>query len=218
MQLRLSEVAGLFSVSETCVHDWVRGEGLPAHVVKTQYRFNRSEVLEWAALHHRAIPQGLAPETGLCLSVSAALEAGAVIAAVPGGTPEEVFSHIVATLRAVPADDRALLVELLLAREAAGTTSVGGGIAIPHPARPIMLAQDLPQIALAYLREPLDLGAADGKPIRTLFLLLTPTAHCHLQLLGILSRLLSNEEFRTAIERQAGPEVILPLARRLEAA
>lgn len=218
MQLRLSEVAGLFSVSETSVHDWVRAEGLPAHLVNTQYRFNRSEVLEWAALHHRAIPQGLAPDAGQCLSVSAALEAGTVIANVPGGTPEEVFAHIVAALPAVPADDRALLVELLLAREAAGTTSIGGGIAIPHPARPIMLSSDLAQIALAYLREPLDLGASDGKPIRTLFLLVTPTAHCHLQLLGILSRLLASGEFRTAIERQAGPEVILPLAHRLEAA
>lgn len=218
MQLRLSDVAGLFDVSETFIHDWVRSEGLPAHLVNSQYRFNRGEILEWAALHHREVPRGLIPELGDCLSVATAFEAGGVFPGIRGKTSTEVFGSLAALVPELAEGDREMLVELLLAREAAGATAIGDGIALPHPARPIVLAQESPQLVLAYPAEPIDLGAEDKQPVTALFLLLSPTTHCHLKLLGVLSRLLGKDDFRRALQRQAGRDEMISLARRLEAA
>ena len=40
MQLTLRQVAEMFSVSENTVTRWVKEDNLPAHDVKSQYRFD----------------------------------------------------------------------------------------------------------------------------------------------------------------------------------
>lgn len=70
----------------------------------------------------------------------------------------------------VPPD---LIVNALFAREALGSTGVGGGIAIPH-ARLAAIAK--PFALFARLRAPIEFDAVDGKPVDLLLLLLLPAA------------------------------------------
>ena len=49
MQLTLQDVSKFLDVSEPTITRWINQRGLPTQHVGGQYRFNRSEVLEWAA-------------------------------------------------------------------------------------------------------------------------------------------------------------------------
>ena len=64
MQLTLPQVAKLFSVSEQTITRWVQQENLPAHEVNAKYRFDRVELLEWAAINHRPLSPSLPEQLG----------------------------------------------------------------------------------------------------------------------------------------------------------
>lgn len=88
----------------------------------------------------------------------------------------------------------------LSAREALGSTGVGGGIAVPH-ARVASLTR--PSGFVARLDRPVAFDAVDGRPVDLVFLLLSPQADGeHLRALAAVSRRLRTpgvaEAMRTA--------------------
>ena len=50
MQLTVEDVARLFGVTEGQIHHWIEDAGLPVAIVNSRYRFNRTELLEWATV------------------------------------------------------------------------------------------------------------------------------------------------------------------------
>ena len=113
--------------------------------------------------------------------------------------------------------DRELVLRLFLAREASASTAIGDGIAIPHVRNPIVLHVSRPTVTLAFLEQPVDFGALDGKPVHVLFSIISPTNRSHLQLLSRLSFALHDEKFRKAVNRPAPREEIMQELRRVEA-
>jgi len=81
---------------------------------------------------------------------------------------------------------------------------------------PIVLHVDEPIVSLCYLAAPVEFGAIDGKPVKTLFTIVTPTVRTHLHLLSRLAFLLKQPAFRDAVMREAGQDEVLRLARELE--
>lgn len=79
------------------------------------------------------------------------------------------------------------LFQKLWEREQLGTTGIGSGIAIPHCKLP-GLARGI--VAVGLLQPGVDFGAADGKPVQVLFLVVSPSGSPaeHLQILAALSR------------------------------
>lgn len=79
------------------------------------------------------------------------------------------------------------LFQKLWEREQLGTTGIGSGIAIPHCKLP-GLTRGI--VAVGLLRGGVDFGAADGKPVQVLFLVVSPSGSPaeHLQILAALSR------------------------------
>lgn len=73
-------------------------------------------------------------------------------------------------------------------REQLGSTGIGGGIAIPHCKLP-GLARGIVAVGLVK-GGGADFGAADGKPVRVLFLVVSPSGSPaeHLQVLAAISR------------------------------
>ena len=97
--------------------------------------------------------------------------------------------------------DRRHLYEVLLAREALGSTGIGDGIAIPHVRNPIVLHISRPMIAICFLDHQVDFGALDGQPVGILFTLISPTVRSHLHLLSKLAFALRNPRFKDVITR-----------------
>jgi PTS system nitrogen regulatory IIA component len=112
--------------------------------------------------------------------------------------------------------DREFLYQVLLAREALGSTGIGEGIAIPHVRNPIVLHLSRPLVVLCFLERPVDFGAIDRQPVTTLFTLISPTVRAHLHLLSRLGFALRDADFKATVLRQAPREEIVEALRRAE--
>jgi PTS system nitrogen regulatory IIA component len=219
MQLSVRDAARLLNASERAIYRWIKERRLPHYRVQEQIRFNRVELLEWATLEGIPVSpevfQESRDEPGP--SLAQALEAGGVHHGIPGDDRQQVIRALVSVLR-VPSDvDREFICAALMARENAGSASIGRGIAIPHVRNPVVLPLKDAQVALGFLRRPIDFGASDGKPVFAVFALFSPTVRAHLQLLSKLAYLLSTEQVRGALERQAPAQEILAAVRAEEA-
>ncbi|MCU0932851.1 MAG: PTS IIA-like nitrogen regulatory protein PtsN [Thiobacillaceae bacterium] len=91
----------------------------------------------------------------------------------------------------------------LFSREKLGSTALGYGIAIPHGR-----LKHLKETACAFLRlrTPADFDAPDQQPVDLVFILLAPAAatDVHLQILGELAAMFSDEDFRARL--RAAPD------------
>ena len=203
MLLSLPQVAKMFSVSENVVTLWVRQRNLPAQEVNSQYRFDRADLLEWAATTGQSfLPEIFGEMNGDLVtevSLADAIERGGVSTRVAGNDRYEVLSEVVGSLPLPPSFDRDGLLDLMLAREKSGGTAIGNGIAIPHPRYPVVLAGHQSLVRTCYLEQPLEFRASDGKPVHTLFLMICPTVHEHLQLLARLAGVLRMSDFLTLL-------------------
>lgn len=88
------------------------------------------------------------------------------------------------------------LVQEVLRREAADSTAIGGGLVLPH-AR--FAGLDRVHLGAATLVEPLDLQAADGRPVDVVILLVGPQGDPRemLRVLAKLARLVKDSRFLT---------------------
>ena len=221
MQLTVREVSKLLDVTEATVTRWIKQRGLPAQYVGGQHRFNRAELLEWATANRIKVSvelfDRLEGEDEPAASLAEALEAGGVFSKLADGNKDQALRALVGVLPLPDGVDRELLLRLFLAREAAASTAVGDGIAIPHVRNPIVLHVARPLITLCFLERPIDFGALDGKPVHVLFSLVCPTMRSHLQLLSRLSYALHDGPFKAVVVRQGTRAEILQEARRVEA-
>jgi len=219
MQLSAQDVARFLNISEKTLYRMIRHGEIPAQKIHDQYRFNRTELLEWIMAHHMAIsPEFVQNEEKISPArlpqLSTALKAGGIYYRLAGADKKSALLSLVAVLRLPPEADRDLLLKMLLAREAMASTSIGEGIAVPHARNPLVFHVTEPQIALAFLQTPVDFQALDGKPVFALFSMITPTVRIHLHLLSRLAFALQDAGFRDTVRRQAeGDQIIRELLR-----
>lgn len=221
MQLTLRDLSKCLNVSESTVTRWIKRRGLPGRHVAGQYRFNRAEVLEWATTNLVQVSleafSRLEAEEDPVPALAEAIDGGGIFYGLEDTNKSQALRALVQVLPLPEDVDRELLLHLFLAREASASTALGDGIAIPHVRNPIVLHVIRPMITLAFLREAVDFGALDGKPVHVLFSIISPTTRSHLQLLSRLSFVLHDARLRQALIRHAPREEILGEIRRAEA-
>lgn len=211
MKLRVKDAAALLYVSEKTIYRWVSQAKLPFHRISNQYRFNRAELLEWATSNRVPISPQLLEEPGSAVipSLAEALQTGGIHYRVEGRDKASVLNSVVNILALPKEVDREFLKQILLARESLGSTAIGGGIAIPHVRNPITLHVARPLVALCFLEHAIDFQAIDGRPVHTLFTIVSPTTRAHLNLLSKLSFGLHASEFADAVARIDSRQQIL---------
>jgi PTS system nitrogen regulatory IIA component len=107
-----------------------------------------------------------------------------------GTTLDEALAEMAGGLaRAGVVPDGADLARRLVERERLGSTGLGGGLAIPH-----CKLREIGDVVLAVgvSHRGIDFGAADGLPVRLVFLVLSPAdaPALHLQALARISRVI----------------------------
>jgi PTS system nitrogen regulatory IIA component len=220
MLLTVRDAAKLLGTPEKKIYRWVDDGEIPFHRVNDQIRFHKAELLEWATAKKLPVSVEIFhdeeqdPEALPRLAL--ALEAGGVNYDVPGSDGPSAIRAVVERMRLPEDIDREFLLDVLLAREALGSTGIGDGIAIPHVRNPVVLNGVPSSITLCFLANPIDFHAVDGKPVDTIFSIVSPTIKGHLQLLAKLSRALLDKDFRALITRRGKPEEILAEAKRVE--
>lgn len=103
----------------------------------------------------------------------------------------------------------------LLDREAAQSTGIGGGVAIPHA---VCAELESTVIALALSREGIDFRSLDEEPVHIFFLLLSPPANSstHIKLLARIARLMRQPEFAAELVRAPSAGEALAYIRRFD--
>lgn len=221
MKLTVSEAAKLLETTETAVYRWIKQGGIPCHRVSDTYRFHKSELLEWATSRGMSVSADAFPASRRSIEIpgsgfAAALRRGGVHHNVEGSDRESVLQAIVKRMPLGEETDRDLLFDVLLAREALGSTGVGEGIAIPHVRSPVVLPANQPAMSLCFLAQPIDFAAIDDRPVHTFFSLVTLTIRSHLFMLSRLSLALQDSRFKQAVIARASEDVILAEAARVE--
>ena len=166
MKLDVHEAAKLLNTSERTIYRWIREGSIPCRRINDHYRFHRAELLEWATARGMVTAVDAFPPSRPMSEVplpmfAAALEAGGVHHHVEGTERESVLRAIVKRMPLEDEADRELLLDVMLAREALGSTGIGDGIAIPHVRSPIVLHTTEPSITLCFLDHPIDFQAID---------------------------------------------------------
>lgn len=108
------------------------------------------------------------------------------------------------------------ILSALMSREELMPTSVGKGIAFPHPRNPIITDAKNASVSICFLKEPVDFGALDNERVHTLFVLLTANPRMHLEVLSKVSYLCQSDFFLTMLKERASKENILEFVRLRE--
>jgi PTS system nitrogen regulatory IIA component len=216
MELNANEVAALLSVSESEVREWAHAGKLPHLEAQGRLRFNRQAILEWAlACGH---PLNVGPVDGESAGLPPLAELFTPVRfhyGVPGRTFAEVFRAALDVFELPPDADKELIYELLLSREKLMTTAIGDGLAIPHLRVPLVANVPRPTLGIFFTEEAIDMGALDGKPVHTLFVLLSLTPKQHLELLARLAFIFRQSDFVRLLRERANAETICEWIQRL---
>ena len=202
MDLKIKDLVELLQVPEKTIRRWIKDGEIPSHEIHHQYRFNRAEINEWILTHKPELSSRL-----LDLSIAGRptrftdlLRQGGIHAGVPGRTIKEILPRAIETIRIPKHLSAKEILAALIDREEMMTTAIGRGIAIPHPRNPIITKVEDALVAICFLKEPADLGALDGRPVHTLFLLLTDHPRRHLEVLSKISYLCQDPAFLAMLE------------------
>jgi PTS system nitrogen regulatory IIA component len=223
MKLNVREASRVLAVSESQVYRWVEAGEIPCYLVNHQPLFSRAELLEWATARRLPVSTELFEDGdedngARPPRLAEALERGGIHHQVRGSDRQSVLRAVIERLPLPEDEDREVLLQVLLAREATGSTGIGEGIAIPHVRGPVVLPGTRGSATLCFLETPVPFGAIDGQPVHTIFVLLSATVRGHLQLLSRLSMALLDAGFKAAVVRRAPAPEILAEARRVDGA
>jgi PTS system nitrogen regulatory IIA component len=139
---------------------------------------------------------------------------GGVYYNIRGDTPEAVFGDLVSHLALPPGVARDALLSGLVERERLMTTSVGYGIALPHPRAPLVTDERNERVYPCFLDRPVNFDAMDGKPVFVLFLILSTGSQSHLKILSRLSWLFQQEPFREGLRKKPDTEELISMIQK----
>jgi len=110
----------------------------------------------------------------------------------------------------IDSKDKDALLDVILEREALGSTGIGLGIGIPHGK-----SERVKNLVASFgvSAKGIDFDSLDGDPSHIFFLLLAPqdTAGPHLKALARISRLLKEKYIREALKKSADPKDVLKI-------
>jgi PTS system nitrogen regulatory IIA component len=213
-----TEAAHLLNVTKATLTRWVR-QGLLRSLDGRGQRFERTELERWA--RQRGLALGAAPRPHPAPPedlLTAAVERGAVTAGAKPATASEAIEIAMGALPGLDDPAHQHLLGEVLERERMASTGLGHGVALPHPRKPPGGLIDQAMVSVVFPDVPLDWAALDGEPVHTVFLLLSPSAPVHLQILSAVARSLRTPELPSFLRERPSQERLVERLRALRTA
>ena len=196
---------------------------LPGNRVGGQWRFNRAQMLDWLQREMHTLDEQNLRNLERAMSdggdqsvISDLLAAEAVDMNLPARSKASVLRELVslAEQTGLVYDPKAI-VKALEQRETLCSTGLPGGIAFPHPRRPLPYATAEPLICLARVPAGLPHGAPDG---RLTYIFVLVCSHDERQHLHVLARLalIFNSDLPQALRNTESAEEALDLILQTE--
>ena len=144
------------------------------------------------------------------------IERGGIYRDVQGTTLRDVLVSLTTVIPSIPEVPADKLLWAVLEREALMSTSIGHGIAIPHPRNPLITQDNAQFTALAFLKHPINWNSLDGEKVDTILLIISATAKQHLHTLSEINFFCRQENFYRLLRERAKQEDILSYIRETE--
>ncbi len=119
--------------------------------------------------------------------------------------------HLVADAGGFGKDDATTVLRAALKRERMGTTGIGRGVAIPH-CKTDVVAQ--PLVAFARSAVPIEYGATDGAPVRSVFLVISRPeidADAHVAILRTISKAVRDDYTSRILANTSNEDLLFDL-------
>lgn len=146
------------------------------------------------------------------MDISSLLKEETILLSLDAESKEEAITKMIKHMeKANFVTDISKFKEVVLNREAHGSTGIGYGVAIPHGKSKEVKS---PGLAFARLSQPIEWQSLDGNPVSMFFLIAVPEEKAgteHLQILAAISRKLAHEEFRNNLSTANSPQEILDI-------
>ena len=149
------------------------------------------------------------------MTIADFLDEGAVCCELKSEHKEGIIKELVALLvkaGSIKDKDTAKLIQILLDREALGSTGIGHGVAIPHGKAPFV---NHLVGAVGVSKQGMNFDSLDGERAQVFFLLVAPedSAGPHLKALARISRLLKEKHFRDSLRAAKDEKTLLKIIR-----
>jgi PTS system nitrogen regulatory IIA component len=144
------------------------------------------------------------------------IERGGVCYDIPGTMPREVLTNLIDRIPPSLFPDKTRLLEAILEREALMPTTIGHGIALPHPRNPLLSDPQAQFVAIAFLEQPVEWKALDGEAVHTLMLIVSASAKLHLDTLSKINFFCQQDAFRSLLQTRPPREAIIEILRETE--
>ncbi len=203
-------------------------EKIPARKVGGEWIFSAADVHHWLEerlglledeklTHVEAVLKKSGPTGETPISISSLLLPAAIATPLVARTRRSVIDSICEL--AVGAGrlwDAAAMAEAVLAREDMQPTAMENGVALLHPRRPMPSILAEPLLALGITQQGIPFGGARGVLTDVFFLIGSVDDRGHLRTLARLSRMISDDEFVSALRMADDAKAVLELIERCE--
>jgi nitrogen PTS system EIIA component len=221
MKLGIEQIAWALDLPQGKIERWIRQGRIPLVQRDHVCTFDQQALKRWAAQHNLEFrPERNRPTE--CVhsenpTLGAALRRGGIHYNIEGNRAADVFQAAVERINCISETDKPHLVQKLEERETLTSTGIGKGIAIPHPREPESLDLQITAVAACFLANPIEFQALDGRPVDIMFILLSPSVRCHLQILSRLSFCLRQESFITFLKKTPEADALMNHLGKMEA-
>ena len=144
------------------------------------------------------------------------IERGGIYYTLQGRSVSEILEALVALVplpQVIRVQD---LFRAVMERENLMSTSIGRGIAVPHPRNPLVSEAEEQFVALAFPENPIDWNAMDGKPVDTVLLIVSSSAQSHLRTLSSITFFCQKDAFLKLLKERAPRETLVDFIKKTE--
>jgi PTS system nitrogen regulatory IIA component len=219
MDINLKDLANLLDKKEKDIITYIKQNKIPSYRIRNEYRFNRQEIIEWILknkINLSADRLDMLMFGKKHVSITELVQRGGVKSGIRGKNIVEIINDAVGKITIPKVISKKKLIEILLAREEMMPTSVGNGIAIPHPRSPIIADIDSESISVCYLMNDFSYHAMDGIDVHTLFIILSANPNRHLEILSKISFLCQQADFINLLKARATKKTLLDYIKEKE--
>jgi len=155
------------------------------------------------ALHRAKVFLGIQSPT-----ILERLKKGGIHYNVKGNNPFQVIENLISLVNFKEDIDINLVKTSLIERESMMYTSIGNGIAIPHPKNPVVKREEDEIIAIAMLETPINYGTSDKIPVHTAIFVIASNSINHFDTISQLGKILKTKDFINLLKNRKSEDEI----------
>ena len=216
MILTLKELAEHLKVNERTILRMIKNGQIVGTKIGGQWRFNGSQIDrvffpgESSTDESEAVPLSDLTHSQIGIPVSRTMDTNRMLMDLKSDSIEGIIEEMTAPklFNDLVLDTRDLQ-EKCIAREKLQSTTVGNGIAVPHPRDPVTTLQVPGCVTYGFSKKGVDFNAIDDKPVHMFFLVCSQNIDLHLHLMGSLAHILSSKDFvQTCMNATSSEEIM----------